>query len=221
MEPPSTKPHREPWPVWLHFVLLLALQSAYAWSYVRSPWLRTAILVPVMLRLVIWTLPVLAFLALEGRPVLDYLKLREHALRGVVWGVAVGVLILAGNVAAHCVLSGSCRVSFDIGLNRWVGPVALVGLSEEVAFRGFFLQKLAERAGFARANTLQALLFVLIHLPGWILLGQFHLPGALRLVGSVSLVALFTGWLLRRTRSLWTCMIVHSFNNLASFVAPV
>jgi len=220
-EPRSRKPRREPWPLWLHYAVLLALQSAYAWIYVRSPWLRTAILVPPTLRLAIWTLPVLAFLALERRPVLKYLKLRDHALRGLAWGAAVGTLVLAGNAAAHCVLTGSWQLDFDIGLSRWLGPVALVGLSEEVAFRGFFLQEFAERMGFGRANILQAILFLLIHLPGWTLMGQLHSRAALQLAGSVLLFALFAGWLLRRTRSLWACMIVHSCNNLASVVAAV
>jgi membrane protease YdiL (CAAX protease family) len=216
--PRSTIPHREPWPLWLHFALLLALQSAYAWCYVQSPWLRTAILVPQAFRLVVWTLPVLVFLALERRPILEYLKLRDHALRGLAWGAAVGFLILAGNAAVYCLVNGSCRLNLDIGLDLWVGPVTLVGLSEEVAFRGFLLPKLSERTGFARANILQALIFLLIHVPGWILLGQLLSPVAFRLAGNVLLLALFNGWLLGRTRSLWACMIVHSSYNLASFV---
>jgi membrane protease YdiL (CAAX protease family) len=213
-------PQKEPWPLWLHFVLLLAAQAAYALAYVNSPYLRTAILVPQLFRLAVWTVPVLLFLALEKRPVLDYLKLRRDALRGAAWGVVFGVLILAGNVVVHFAMSGSWQLDFRIGAQRWVGPVALVGLSEEVAFRGFFLQKFSERMGFARANLLQALLFLLMHLSGWILLGQFRFPSVFRLTGSVLLFALFSGWLLRRSRSLWACMIAHSFNNLASFVVP-
>jgi hypothetical protein len=211
-------PEREPWPLWAHYVLLLALQASYAWCYVQWSYLRTAIVVPQLFRLAVWTAPVLLFLALEKRPVLDDLKLREHALRGLAWGAAVGVLLLAGNAAVHFGMTGSWRLNFHIGANRWVGPVALVGLSEEVAFRGFFLQKFAERIGFAWANLLQAVLFLLIHVPGWILLGQFRLPALVQLTGTVLLFALFAGWLLRRTGSLWACMLVHSFNNLASFV---
>lgn len=210
---------KEPWSLGAHFVLLFSLQALYTWLYVHSPYLRSAIVVPQLVRLALWTAPVLLFLALEKRPVLDYLKLRRGVLLGLAWGAAFGALILAGNIVARFVMTGSWHLDFHIGLGRWVGPVALVGLSEEVAFRGFFLQKFVERMGFARANLLQALLFLLMHVPGWVLLGRFRFPAALQSAATVLLFALFAGWLLRRTNSLWACMVAHSFNNLASFVA--
>jgi membrane protease YdiL (CAAX protease family) len=217
VETDKTVTRREPWPLWLHFVVVLGLQAAYAWWYVHSPWLRAAILVPSTVRLVFWTLPVLVFLALERRPILGSLRMRDNAFRGMAWGGAIGALILIANAVAQCAFRGSCRMNFHFGLHLWVGPVALVGLSEKVLFRGFFLQKLSDRMGFARSNCLQALLFLLIHFPGWILMGQFHFPAILRPVANVLFIALFNGWILRRTRSLWACMIIHSFNNLATF----
>jgi uncharacterized protein len=215
---PGLGPRRGPWSLRVHFGAILVVQAAYAFAYVNVPYLRTAIVVPQIFRLVFWTLPVLIYLALQKRPIADDLRLREGAGRGFLWGLAIGLVILVGNVLVAFKLTGAFRMNFDIGLNLWVGPVALVGLSEEVLFRGFFLQKLAERMTFDRANLLQTGLFVLIHVPGWILLGQFHFPRALGLIGSVAVIALLLGWLLRRTRSLWACMVCHSLNNLASFI---
>jgi len=50
----------------------------------------------------------------------------------------------------------------------------LIGSVEEFVFRGIVMGELWRRHGFWIANLASALLFVLIHWPGWIMLG--HLP---------------------------------------------
>lgn len=202
----------------LHFAALVAVQAAYAWAYTRSPYLRGAVVVPLAYRLLVWTLPVVLLLLVDGRQPLRALRLWPGISRGVAWGTAAGAAILALNVAGHSLLAGSLTWNLGLGPGRWVNGVALVGFSEEVVFRGWYLPALAQRYGFARGNALQALLFLLVHFPGWLLLGQFFGPAILQLIVTIWLFGLFTGWLLRRTQSLWACMVVHSFNNLASFV---
>jgi len=64
----------------------------------------------------------------------------------------------------------------------------LIGIIEEIPYRGFMLQKLAERLGFWRANLITSLLFLAIHLPGWIAL------------------------------QLWAPILTHSANDFLSFV---
>lgn len=202
----------------VHFAALLGIQALYAWTYTQSAYLRGAVGVPLACRLLVWTTPVLAYLAWQGRNPLRALRLWPDAARGLVWGIAFGVALLGANVAGHSLLAGALTLNLQLSAGRWVNGIAMVGLSEEVVFRGWYLDSLSGRFGFARGNILQALLFVLIHCPGWYLLGQFHLPGIAQLVITIWAFGLFTGWLLRRSRSLWTCMVFHSFNNLASFV---
>jgi uncharacterized protein len=211
-------PRRELGFLFLHYAALLAAQAAYACLYVSSPWLKTALFVPQLFRLAYWTAPVILLLIWARLPPLDYLKLRHNVGRGAAWGVAIGGLILAGNVVVHYLQTGGWRFNLDLGLHRWLGPVLLIGLSEDVVFRGWFLQKFLDHMSFAKANLLQAALFLLIHVPGWILLGQFRRPGVIPMMVSITVFALIAGWLLRRTRSLWACMIAHSFNNLASSI---
>jgi membrane protease YdiL (CAAX protease family) len=145
------------------------------------------------------------------------LKLRKNKLKGIAWGTSVGLIIVAGNLIATFVLSGHWRFNPDIGLNRWIGPVLLVGFSEDLVFRGFFLQEFARRTTFFKANLLQAFLFLLIHFPGWILLNQFQFPGIFQRIVTLMVFALVAGWVLRKSNSLWACMLIHSFNNFSSF----
>jgi len=203
--------------VCLHFAMLLTVQGSYAWAYTQSPYLRSAVVVPLVFRLAVWTLPVVVWLLVRRVNPLTDLKLHPHSLRGLAWGVAVGAAWMAANLVGQRVVAGSWRLNLDIGLSHWVGGVLFVGLSEEVVFRGFYLPALAARLGFARANLAQALMFLAIHVPGWTLLGQLQRPGVAQLFASILFFGLLAGWLLRRMGSLWTCMLFHSFNNLASF----
>jgi uncharacterized protein len=207
--------------VFAHFALLLAVQTAYAWAYVHSPYLRGAVVLPTLFRLITWTLPPCLVLLARGVNPIDYFKLRKNVRKGLAWGVAVGLILVAGYLLGTYFLQGHWRMNLGFGWNLWVGPVMLVGLSEEVLFRGYFLQILAERTRFWKANLIQSILFLAIHVPGWLLLGQFGFPGAMRQCAFILGVALGLAYVLRKTNSLWACMLIHSFNNLSTFMVSL
>jgi membrane protease YdiL (CAAX protease family) len=76
------------------------------------------------------------------------------------------------------------------------------------------LQKFQERFGFWIANVVSSLLFVGIHLPGWI---------SLRLLNASSVVSIFTfgaimAIIFKYSKSLWACIVAHSLNDFISFV---
>ena len=91
-------------------------------------------------------------------------------------------------------------------------------ISEEILFRGFVLPQLMDRMPFWKANMLQAILFAAMHWPNWIWVNGFQ---AWIMVTSVSIfiLALFLGWLLRRTNSIWPPILVHIINNFLSSFA--
>jgi membrane protease YdiL (CAAX protease family) len=194
-----------------------SVQAGYAWAYVHSHSLRSGVIVPTLFRLATWTLPVFMVLFLSRTDPFDYLKLRKVARRGFTWGVVIGMIIVGLNWIGAGLWNHRWNINFDLGLNLWIGPVLLVGLSEEVLFRGFFLQKFAELTSFARANLLQAFLFILIHVPGWALMGQFNSPAIVHPICYVFGIGLVLGYVLKKSNSLWACMVIHSFSNFASF----
>jgi uncharacterized protein len=203
--------------VYIHFALLFVVQSIYAWVYVRSPWLRDATVVPLLFRLVVWTLPsCLAPLAMGKNPI-DYLGLRMGAGRGVGWGLVIGVAIVLSNALIVYCLQGRWQMNSGFGWNLWVNGVLLVGLSEEVLFRGYFFRTLAEQLAAWKANAIQAALFLGIHLPGWLMMNQLHFPGALRQCAYVFLIALVMGFMVKKTGSLWSGILIHSLSNFSSF----
>ena len=95
-----------------------------------------------------------------------------------------------------------------------LGPSFSVGFFEEIPFRGFILQKLWTRMGFWLANVLTSLLFVAVHLPGWLSLHLFNWG----LAANIFVFGLAAGTVFRYSRSLWACIIGHDANDFISFV---
>jgi membrane protease YdiL (CAAX protease family) len=93
------------------------------------------------------------------------------------------------------------------GFGAWLDMVVLVGFVEEIPFRGLVFQKLNEFMGFWPASLLGSFLFVCLHLP----------------TSPYTALYIFVfAWMmcvvLKRSGSLWGCIIIHSLNDLLSLV---
>jgi len=167
-------------------------------------------------RACVFALPALLLLRAEGvRRPWDSLKLSTHAGRGVVWGALVGCALVATHAGLTWGLSG--QGPRPIPAEAYFTALGVATVIEEVAFRGFLLQHLAVAVGFWSANLASALLFAAIHIPGWLLVDRAVI-GADKVVPLMEIftLGLGLGYLLRRTGSLWSCVLAHSANNLAA-----
>jgi membrane protease YdiL (CAAX protease family) len=169
-------------------------------------------LVNIGIRLLVWVLPVWLYVRLvDGLDPLIYLKLRYRVRRGVVIALVLATMNLAGSILRFGMPHPDMhRVTW----NSLLGTSFLVGFIEEIPYRGFILQKLAERMNFWVANLITSLLFLSIHLPGWLTL---HLLRA-ETMATVFVIGFVMGIAFRYADSLLTPIIVHSTNNFSSFV---
>lgn len=150
---------------------------------------------------------------------------RPFGVRGVSWrwiGVAVlaglGVIALNLLVTVLLVTYGGVNgnVQSDYQSAATSGPLAFVGaialgavltpLGEELLFRGVLANFLARWGGWA-AVLGSALIFAIAH-------GINHVMPIAFIVGVVSAL------LLRRTGSIWPCVVVHACNNANSVILP-
>lgn len=167
------------------------------------------------IKIIVWTVPVLILLKYYYKDsVISYLKLNCNVINGVVWGSIIGLLIVMYNITWHYIF-GTGKFSFNFGLYRWIHHIILIGFTEEIVFRGFLLQKVKELTGFWLANIISSVLFLLIHFPRWykdglLLGGFFNLLSAIVFAIAFSLLQ---GYTLKRTKSLWSCMLTHSITN--------
>jgi uncharacterized protein len=95
--------------------------------------------------------------------------------------------------------------------------IVRVGFFEEIPCRGLVFQKLNELLGFWPASLLGSFVFVCLHVPYWISLGTplFSYP-------YTALYIFVFAWLLcfvlKRSGSLWGCIIIHGLNGLLSLI---
>ena len=86
--------------------------------------------------------------------------------KGVVWGAAMPsaiilLIFLAGGYKIHGFnVAGSQLIRFAL---LWILANVLIGFSEEIAFRGYFLYTLSDGIGFLAAATINAIGFGALH----------------------------------------------------------
>lgn len=167
------------------------------------------------MKLLLWVLPAAVLLHSSGHRLRDVLGLgRTRSI--LVWGGGVGLLFAAGALIANAVTH---QPLFAPHLGwPFLGGVIVAPIVEEFTFRGAILRTLHTRYRFLVANTLTALLFVSIHLPGWYFQGRLSVMLARPVGGALSI--LFIGWVLGvvayKSKSVAASTLTHLLNNLFS-----
>ena len=138
------------------------------------------------IKLLVWTLPA-AFCVWHYKN--DVLLSWHDMLTTKVKWLKYSLVLLgftAYTVIGSFIMNGKLAVSPDFRIAPLVSTVLFVGITEEVVFRGFFLNALVEKMKPWYAVLLTALLFLLIHFPRWIyegiLLSTFLSGGFLAIV---------------------------------------
>jgi len=172
----------------------------------------TYALVNLTFRFLYWIAPVVLYLRyVDGVDPFEYLKLTRYVRRGVLVALVLTVINLVGTFARF----GSPHMSMArVTWNSILGTSFSVGFIEEIPYRGFMLQKFGERMNFWLANLITSLLFVGIHLPGWIALHTFNAGAAV----SIFIFGVVMAIAFRYSKSLWAPILTHSTNDCISFV---
>ena len=159
-----------------------------------------------------WVAPVFVYLRfVDGVQPLEYLKLTRNVRRGLVIALVLTILNLLGSMLRFGLPHPSMQ---RVTWNSVLGTSFLVGFIEEIPYRGFMLQKLGERVSFWTANLITSLLFVAVHVPGWLALHILRLDTAITIFvfGAVMAIAF------KYSESLWAPIVTHSTNDFLSFV---
>jgi len=202
--------------VWIYYTLYL--KNVFSSNSILN------IIINNTIKYTIWTVPVFIILryVYKESPI-TYLKLNKNIIRGIIYGVVLGSIIIVYHVIRNFIM-GNGTFEFNIDLYTWVHRIILIGITEEVVFRGFILQKLQEEIKFKYANAISSVLFVLIHFPKWYQSGILSYDQLLYFAMSIVFTfgfGLLQGYILKRVNSLWACMIIHSLNNLITTIVKV
>jgi uncharacterized protein len=216
---PSQSAHR-PLAPFVAYVLVFFIVWSTLWVRGVYPWAVRRLgdttlayaSVNLAFRYAIWVLPVFLYLRrVDHVDPVEYLRLRLHWKRGL----AVGIVLAGVNFMLAVWRFGlpNLRAAY-ITWNSVLSTSILIGFFEEIPFRGFMLQKLEERFAFWIAATISSVLFVGIHVPGWVLLRTLSAPD----VAFIFVFGMIMAIVFRFSKSLWAPIIAHSLND---FIAGV
>jgi membrane protease YdiL (CAAX protease family) len=190
------------------------------WPFVIYPKLTAAVgaetlayaVLQLGIRIAVWVGPVWCYLRYVDRvKPFEYLKLKHHIGRGFFVGIGLTAVNAVGTIARFGLPHPTMeRVTW----NSILGTSLLVGVIEEVPYRGFMLRKFDDRMNFWLANLLTSLLFLTIHLPGWIALHTLNAPTAV----TIAVFGFVMGLAVKWSDSLWAAILAHSANDFMSFV---
>ena len=185
----------------------------------------------------VWTIDVIVAWRLALVP-----ELLRPWLRGLIWVGAVAIWIRWQRIPAPCrwlglaplslgqaavaflafasIFCGNLlRVHFGFDLAAATpGTIAWTFLGvfvEELVFRGVVQTRLAEHWTAPAAILVAAVLFLLIHVPGWTLLA---IPTDARTATSIFLIGVICGGLRHWSGSLWPAVAAHWANNLGAML---
>jgi hypothetical protein len=200
----------------LRVVVLMPVDDWIETAWLQQCWAQS-------LRVSLWVLPVFLYIRyIDHANPLTFLRLDVLPKgRPLVMGVGIAAGFVALCIAAAFLFQGAALTNLTAmtgagwaGLLAWV---AIVASAEEILFRGFIFHKLRERFPFQRANLLNAALFLLIHVPGWLYMQGPHW-GLLSLSVSILVIGWVLGLVVEVTGSLWPPIMLHALNNVVSAV---
>ena len=169
-------------------------------------------LINLAVRGLIMVLPVFVYLRyVDGVKPIVYLKLTQHWRRGLLVALVFSILNLLLTLTQRG-LPHLHQSAFT--WNSVLSTSLLVGFVEEIPYRGFIFQRLNEWFSFPAASLISSLLFLLVHLPGWLSLHLFKTQVAI----FVFIFGVLMTVLLRYARSLWAPIVSHSLNDFFSAV---
>lgn len=168
----------------------------------------------IIIKFVLWIILVFAYSkVIYKENIFDKLSFKNNK-KGILYSLTFGLFLLTLNLAYNYISKGTL-FDFNVGLRGFVSAIVFAPIIEETVFRGLILNKLKLSIPFFWANSLTALLFVLIHFPGWIIWGN-----GVSVIDSISilLVSFVWGYMYKKTGSFLSPVLGHSFNNLISMI---
>lgn len=167
-------------------------------------------LVHALVKIVVWAVPVFLYIkCIDKKSPLSYTRINVNVGRGLLIGAGIGLLYIGVNILKAFFIMKK-GISFDLNLDTILNVVIITGITEEIVFRGFLMNKIEAFVEFWGANVITAVLFVTIHFPIWIMEGKGI--SIMNIVTVFALGVLF-GYTYKKTNSLWTSILLHATNN--------
>lgn len=199
--------------IFIFFLLWIARQYLYLYVELSfSDYLRTVS--SIVIKIIFWVLlSFIYFKTVYKENIFKKLEFKNNK-KGILYALIFGLFLLTLNLVYNYISQGTL-FDFNVSLRGFISAVAFAPIIEETVFRGLILNKLKLSIPFFWANLLTAVLFVLIHFPGWLIWGDgISLETSL----SILLVSFIWGYMYKKSNSFLSTILGHAFNNLISMI---
>lgn len=194
------------------FYFVWALKELWVINYFHLFSEITYALLNGLTKVLVWIVPAWLYVKyFLGTNPMNYFHLNFNVKKGLFWGAILSLLygLLHFSISVFLVHQGTFH--FILPLDSYIDGFLVVGITEEMVFRGLILKEINKRMSFWKANFITALLFLFIHYPIWIHKGVFFHFGSHIYI---FLLGLIFGYIYKKTSSLWSVVLLHSFYDL-------
>ena len=165
-----------------------------------------------IVKAILWIMPAIWMLKRCGKAS-EIFRIRSWR-KTLSFGLGIGGALLVMSVGSR-IITDNWSMPYN-SLISFLGVVIIAPIFEEFLVRGAVLSSLKRKVTFIPANLLAALLFTLLHFPGWYFNGELitmllnPLNGAL----AIFIIGFLCGLAAEKGESLFAAIIVHMLNNL-------
>ncbi len=198
----------------LVFLFILFTWTLYRYFFVTPEWVDEFIAKPLL-----QVLPILFVIKFFEMKSLSSLSIRsKKPLLHIGIGLGLGLLL----VVESLVMQKMKGTVFTIQLNNLLVPLLVslaTGFTEELVYRGYFARRIAD--GIENryiANTIQTLLFVLIHVPIMIFVLQYSFADSIFYCMQLFVLGFVYGYIFLETESIVATVIPHTLWNFANVI---
>jgi len=165
-----------------------------------------------LIKLLIWTLPAILLIRYFQDDM--WIGLKEMFVTRSRWFKDAPILLLVFVPFLQAWFAfGEIVINPGLVPARLIGAVLLVGITEEIVFRGFLLNAFLKRMKMPYAIALDAALFTFIHYPIWIYQGR-SLSEILAASIIVPMLSVFFAYSFIKTRNILVPIALHMMWNL-------
>lgn len=192
------------------FVLIWSMRIVLLKTYVDSNYVFwTKEIINGFIKTIIWF--GFAFYLIKKYDKTLKINFKEMFTNKIQWKIFLPVLIIfiAFNCIGKILTVGGFKVSPNFHPSQLIGQFLLVGILEEILFRGWFYNALSSFISERKANIVQALFFMGIHYPSYIIGGTFKFPSIISISIFLFGMGIIFGWTFRKNKTLWTPIILH------------
>jgi membrane protease YdiL (CAAX protease family) len=192
---------------------LLAAYLLIVWGFYRFLFKFPEEIEELLIKPVIWLLPVLYFVRKEQKGLASLGITLNNLFPSIYLSLFLGILFAVEGVFVNFIKYKGVDFGANIGQIPFWGALGIsmaTAISEEVAFRGFLFNRVWHAIGSEwRANILTSMVWAIVHVPVAVFWWELNLGATLGFLILTTIFAIGSAFVFARTRNVFSSILLH------------